>query len=100
MASASTWTTRDSCSAYSSDCIAPTSSAAPAWGSRSSTASLPGTADECGPKAKWTTARCSRSHCPQEVKVDDFEAVEILLVEDSDADAELITRALRKKIGR
>ena len=28
--------------------------------------------------------------------MDDFEAVEILLVEDSDADAELITRALRK----
>jgi two-component system response regulator len=28
--------------------------------------------------------------------VDDFEAVEILLVEDSDADAELITRSLRK----
>lgn len=28
--------------------------------------------------------------------VDDFEAVEILLVEDSDADAELIGRALRK----
>jgi two-component system response regulator len=28
--------------------------------------------------------------------VDDYEAVEILLVEDSDADAELITRALRK----
>jgi len=28
--------------------------------------------------------------------VDDFEAVEILLVEDSDADAELIIRALRK----
>jgi two-component system response regulator len=28
--------------------------------------------------------------------VDDFEAVEILLVEDSDADAELIVRALRK----
>jgi two-component system response regulator len=28
--------------------------------------------------------------------VDDFEAVEILLVEDSDADAELIARALRK----
>jgi two-component system response regulator len=28
--------------------------------------------------------------------VDDFAAVEILLVEDSDADAELITRALRK----
>jgi two-component system, response regulator len=28
--------------------------------------------------------------------VDDFEAVEILLVEDSDADAELISRALRK----
>jgi two-component system, response regulator len=28
--------------------------------------------------------------------VDDFEAVEILLVEDSDSDAELITRALRK----
>jgi len=28
--------------------------------------------------------------------VDDFEAVEILLVEDSDADAEMITRALRK----
>jgi two-component system, response regulator len=28
--------------------------------------------------------------------VDNFEAVEILLVEDSDADAELITRALRK----
>jgi two-component system, response regulator len=28
--------------------------------------------------------------------VDEFEAVEILLVEDSDADAELITRALRK----
>ena len=28
--------------------------------------------------------------------MDDFEAVEILLVEDSDADAELILRALRK----
>ena len=28
--------------------------------------------------------------------MDDFEAVEILLVEDSDADAELIVRALRK----
>jgi two-component system response regulator len=28
--------------------------------------------------------------------VDDFEAVEILLVEDSDADAELIARSLRK----
>jgi two-component system response regulator len=28
--------------------------------------------------------------------MDDFEAVEILLVEDSDADAELIARALRK----
>jgi two-component system, response regulator len=28
--------------------------------------------------------------------VDDFEAVEILLVEDSDADAELIVRALRR----
>ena len=28
--------------------------------------------------------------------MDDFEAVEILLVEDSDADAELITRGLRK----
>ena len=28
--------------------------------------------------------------------MDDFEAVEILLVEDSDADAEMITRALRK----
>ena len=28
--------------------------------------------------------------------MDDFEAVEVLLVEDSDADAELITRALRK----
>ena len=28
--------------------------------------------------------------------MDDFEAVEILLVEDSDSDAELITRALRK----
>jgi two-component system, response regulator len=28
--------------------------------------------------------------------MDDFEAVEILLVEDSDADSELITRALRK----
>jgi len=28
--------------------------------------------------------------------VDDYEAVEILLVEDSDADAELIVRALRK----
>lgn len=28
--------------------------------------------------------------------MDDFEAVEILLVEDSDADAELITRSLRK----
>jgi two-component system response regulator len=28
--------------------------------------------------------------------VDEFEAVEILLVEDSDADAELITRSLRK----
>ena len=28
--------------------------------------------------------------------MDDFEAVEILLVEDSDADAELIIRALRK----
>ena len=28
--------------------------------------------------------------------MDNFEAVEILLVEDSDADAELITRALRK----
>jgi two-component system response regulator len=28
--------------------------------------------------------------------VDDFEAVEILLVEDSDSDAELITRSLRK----
>jgi two-component system response regulator len=30
------------------------------------------------------------------MRVDDFEAIEILLVEDSDADAELITRALRK----
>jgi two-component system response regulator len=30
------------------------------------------------------------------MEVDDFEAVEILLVEDSDADAEMITRALRK----
>ena len=28
--------------------------------------------------------------------MDDFEAVEILLVEDSDADAELIARSLRK----
>jgi two-component system response regulator len=35
-------------------------------------------------------------HCLRESAVDDFEAVEILLVEDSDADAELITRALRK----
>ena len=28
--------------------------------------------------------------------MDDFEAVEILLVDDSDADAELVLRALRK----
>ena len=43
--------------------------------------------------------RCSApasSHCHRESALDDFEAVEILLVEDSDADAELIIRALRK----
>src|SRR3982075_2704542 len=49
-----------------------------------------------GRKARWIRARCSRSLYPKEIEVDDFEAVEILLVEDSDADAEMITRALRK----
>jgi two-component system response regulator len=42
------------------------------------------------------TAQCLPSHYPRNIKMDDFEAVEILLVEDNDADAELITRSLRK----
>ena len=54
-------------------------------------------ADGYGRKAKWTKARYSRSHFPEENAVNDFEAVEILLVEDSDADAELVVRALRKE---
>jgi len=53
-------------------------------------------ADGCGPKVRWTKARYFHLHCPPENEVDDFETVEILLVEDSDADSELIMRVLRK----
>src|ERR1700730_13893608 len=41
-------------------------------------------------------ARYSLSHFPSESTMNEFEAVDILLVEDSDADAEMIVRALRK----
>src|ERR1700704_4940862 len=53
-------------------------------------------ADGYGRRAKWITARCSHSRCRKETGMDDFEAVDILLVDDSDADAELVLRALRK----
>src|SRR5579871_2949618 len=49
-----------------------------------------------GRTAGSTRARYSRSHFRRVIRVNDFEAVEILLVEDSDADAELVVRALRK----
>ena len=42
------------------------------------------------------TARFFHSHCQRKPSVDKFEATDILLVEDSDADAEMILRALRK----
>src|SRR5580698_8064555 len=87
---------RRSFSGYSSACIAPTNSAARESASPSFIAWSPATADGYGPKGKSIAAPCSRSHCPKEMPVNDFEAVEILLAEDSDADAELTMRALRK----
>src|SRR5882762_4719688 len=50
----------------------------------------------CGPKARSTTGRYSPSHFPRCSTMDEFVAADILLAEDSDADAEMIVRALRK----
>src|SRR5512140_1809080 len=98
MAPDSTCSMSASCSASFRDCTARRNSRAPVLGSQSSIESWPGTAGVCGRKASLMRAPPSISVCQQRRKLmsDHLESVNILLVEDNPADAELCIRALRK----
>src|ERR1700759_505883 len=93
--SVSAWRMWRSYSAYFSGCTAPMNSREPASGWRSCKGSSPATVVAFGPMARSTKVRRSALHCLQEIRMDESPA-EILLAEDSDADAELTLRALRK----